>query len=112
MSRIDWEKGAETIQANSIQAVVTAAITGQGNDYIKAIPDSPQSIESLLPSIHDNAQNVCKAITTPEIESNSGDFSHPDPSLNLKCMITADWMKVQAEDKVIGVKGGLVCSLL
>ena len=37
-----------------------------------------------------------------EIESSLGDFSHPDPSLNLKCMTTLDWIKVQAEDKVIG----------
>ena len=38
LSRIDWEKGDETIQADSIQAIVTAAITGQGNDCIEAIP--------------------------------------------------------------------------
>ena len=44
LSRIDWEKGAETIQADSIQAIVTAAITGQGNDHMEAIPCSPQMI--------------------------------------------------------------------
>ena len=38
LSRIDWEKGDETIQTDSIQAIVTAAITGQGNDHIEAIP--------------------------------------------------------------------------
>ena len=37
-----------------------------------------------------------------EIESNSGDFSHPDTSLNPKCMTMLAWVKVQAEDKVIG----------
>ena len=63
LSRIDWEKGDETIQADSIWTIVTAAITGQGNDHIEAIPCSPQTIESLLPSIYDNAQIVCKAIT-------------------------------------------------
>ena len=63
LSRIDWEKGAETVQADSIQAIVTAAITGQGNDHIEAIPCSPQTIELLLLSVPDNAQIVCKAIT-------------------------------------------------
>ena len=63
LSRIDWEKGAETIQADSIQAIVTAAITGQGNDHIEVIPCSPQTIKSLLWSVPDSAQIVCKAIT-------------------------------------------------
>ena len=39
---------------------------------------------------------------TSEIESNLGSSSCPDTSLNLKCMATLDWMKVQAEDQVIG----------
>ena len=38
LSRIDWEKGDETIKADPIQAIVTTAITGQGNDYIKLFP--------------------------------------------------------------------------
>ena len=95
LSRIDWEKGDETIQADSIEAIGTAAITGQGNDHIKAIPCSPQTIESLLPSIPDKAQIVCKAITcsseqshstcletdsfASETESKLGNSSHPDP---------------------------------
>ena len=62
MSKIDWEKGDETIQADSIQAIVTAAITGQGNDHIEAIPCSFQTIESLLLSIPDDAQIACKAM--------------------------------------------------
>ena len=94
LSRIDWEKGNETIQADSIQAIVTAAITGQRNDYTEAIPCSPQTTESLLPSIPYNAQIICKAITTSEIKSNLGDFSCPDPSLNLQGMTMYDWMKV------------------
>ena len=109
LSRIDWEKGHETIQADSIQAVVSAAITRQGNDHIEAISCSPQTIESLLPSIPDNVPLVCKAITwssgqshltCPEVElfaseteSKPGDSSHPDPSLNLKCMTLSDWIE-------------------
>ena len=118
LSRIDWEKGAETIQADSIQAIVTAAITGQGNDHIEAIPCSPQTIESLLPSVSDNSQIICKAITrsseqsclthletdsfASEIESKMGDFDHPDLSFNPQCMTPSDWMKTQAVDKIIG----------
>ena len=49
LSSIDWEKGDETIQADSIQAIVTTASTGQGNDHIEVIPCSPQRIELLLP---------------------------------------------------------------
>ena len=63
LSRIDWEKDDETIQADSIQAIVTTTITGQGNDHIEAIPCSPQTIELLVPSIPDDALIVCKAIT-------------------------------------------------
>ena len=102
MSRIDCEKEDKTLQADSIQAIVTAAIKGQGNDYIETIPCSPQTIETLLPSTHDDAQIICKSIMTSEIESNSGSSSHQDPSWNLKCMTMSDWMKVQAEDQVIG----------
>ena len=64
LSRIDWEKDDKTLPADSIQAFVTAALTGQGNYYIETIPCSPQIIESLIPSIHDNAQVVCTSITT------------------------------------------------
>ena len=77
-------------------------LTEQGNDYIETIPCSPQIIESLTPSIHDNAQVVCKSITTSEIKSSFDSPSHPNPSWNLKCITTSDWMKVQAEDPVIG----------
>ena len=41
LSRIDWEKDDKTLPADSIQAIVTAALTGQGNDYIETIPCSP-----------------------------------------------------------------------
>ena len=100
LSRIDWEKDDKTLPADSIQAIVTAALTGQGNDYIESIPCSPQIIESLS-SIHDNAQVVCKSITTSETESNSDSSSCPDPSWNSKCMTMLDWVKVQTENQVI-----------
>ena len=102
LSRINWKKDDQTLQADSIQANVTAVLTGQGDDYIETIPCSPQIIDSLIPSIHDNAQVVCKSITTSGIKSNSDCSSHPDPSWNPKCMIMLDWVKAQAEDPVIG----------
>ena len=77
LSKIDGEKDDKTLPADSFQAIVTAALIGQGNDYIETIPYSPQMIKSLTP---DNAQTVCKAITTSEIESNSDSSSCPDPS--------------------------------
>ena len=36
LSRIDWEKCDETIQANSIQAIVAAAIAGDGANHIES----------------------------------------------------------------------------
>ena len=122
LSRIDWEKGDETIQANSIQAIITTDNTGQGNDHIEAIPCSPQNIESFLPSIPDDALIVCKAITWSsrqshlthldpelfvlEMESKLGDFSclgvDEDSSFNLKCMTMSDWIEAQSKDKIVG----------
>ena len=55
LSRINWGKNDQTLPADSIQAIVTAAFTEQRNDYIKVIPCSPQAIESFVPSVHDNA---------------------------------------------------------
>ena len=102
--------------------IVTAAITGQGNDHIEAIPCSPQTIESILPFIPDNAQIVCKAKTWSsrqscltclktescvlETESKLGDSSQlratDDPALNLKCMTTSDWIEAQSKNKIVG----------
>ena len=59
LSRINWGKNDKILPADSIQAIVNATLTGQGNDYIEAIPCSPQAIESFAPSVHDNAQVVC-----------------------------------------------------
>ena len=70
LSRIDWEKCDETIQASSVQAIVAAAITGHGTNHIEAIPCSPQAINSLLPSIPATAI-VSKAITWPSGESSN-----------------------------------------
>ena len=59
LSRIDWEKCDETIQADSIQA----AITRYGTSHIDAIPCSPQTIKSPLPSIPEDTLILSKAIT-------------------------------------------------
>ena len=36
LSRINWGKNDKTLPADSIQAIVTATLTWQGNDYIEA----------------------------------------------------------------------------
>ena len=122
MSRIDWEKCDRTIQADSIQAIVAAAITGQGNNHIEAILCSPQTVDSLLPSIPDDTPIVSTAITwssrqshptcletksfITETESKPDDSSHPvvdeDLSLNPKYVTRADWIEAQSQDKIIG----------
>ena len=84
-----------------IQAIVTATLTRQGNDYIESIPCSPQAIESFAPSIHDNVQVVCKSLTLSEIESDSDSYHCSDPLWTQNCMTTLDWAKVQAEVQVI-----------
>ena len=101
LSQIDWGKNDQTFPAEAIQAIVTAALTGQGKDYIKAIPCSHQAIESFTPPSPDDAQVVCKSMTMPEIDSSSDRSSGLDPSWNPNCMNTSDWVRVQAEDSVI-----------
>ena len=101
LSRIDWGKKDQTLPAESIQVIVTAALTGQGEDYIKAISCSHQAIESFAPSVHDNAQVVCKSMTMPEIGSASDSSHGLDPLWNPNCMNTLDWVRVQAKDPVI-----------
>ena len=61
LSRIDWEKCDETIQTNSIQAIVAAAIMGDVAN-IEAASCSIQGIESFLPISSDNI-SISKAIT-------------------------------------------------
>ena len=113
LSRIDWEKCNETIQANSIQAIVTAAITGQVKIHIEAVPCNPPVVNALLPSISDTTV-ISKVITRssrshsthPEAESfalQMNDHSHlgnnQDPSLNPRCMTTMDWEEAQSKHK-------------
>ena len=62
LSQINWGKNDKTLAADSIQTIVTAALTGQGNDYIEIIPCSTQAIESFVLYIHDSAQVVCKSM--------------------------------------------------
>ena len=121
LPRIDWEKCDETIQANSIQAIVAAAITGNVANHIEAIPYSPQTINFLLPSVPD-APIVSKAITQSSRQSHStclesessisktvsklDDSWHlgvdTDSPLNPKCITTLDWVEAQSKDKTIG----------
>ena len=101
LSQINRGKNNKTLPADSIQAVVTATLTGQGNDYIETIPCSTQAIESFVLYIHDHAQVVCKSMTLSEIELNLNSYSCPDPSSNPNCMTISDWVKIQAYDQVI-----------
>ena len=101
LSRINWGKNDETLPADSIQAIVTATLTGQGSDYIETIPCSPQAIKSFALFIHDHAQVVCKSMTLSEIESDLDSDHCSDPSWNPNCITTLDWVKVQAKDQVI-----------
>ena len=98
LSRIDWGKNDQTFPSEATQAIVTAALIGQGKDYIKTIPCSHQAIESFIPTASDNAQVVCKSMTMPEIDSSSDRSSGLDPTWNPNCMNTSNWVRVQAED--------------
>ena len=101
LSQIDWGKNDQIFPAEAIQAIVTAALAGQGKDYIKAIPCSHQAIESFTPPASGDTQVVCKSMTMPQIDSSSDRSSGLDPSWNPNCMNTSDWVRVQAEDAVI-----------
>ena len=101
MSRINWGKDDQTLPAESIQLIVTSAITGQGKDYIDTSTYSPQAIESFTPSVHDNAQVVCKSMTISEIDSDIDSYHCSDQLWNPNCMTPSDWLKVQAKDPVI-----------
>ena len=118
LSRIDWEKGDETIQANSIQAIVAAAIAGNVAYHVEAVPCSPKTIDSILPSIPDTPV-ISKAITQSSGQSHPthleselsklkpvlkpDDSSHPGVdtgySLNPKCMTISDWIEAQSQEK-------------
>ena len=90
-------------------------------NHIEAVPCSPQTIDSILPSIPDTPI-ISKAITRlsrqshpthPESESSvtktvskPDNSSHPelatDHQLNPKCMTKLDWVEAQSKDKTIG----------
>ena len=101
LSRIDWGKNDQTLPAESIQAIMTAALTGQGKDYIEAILCSHQAIESFPPHIHDNEQVICKSMTIPEITQIQTTSHGLDLSWNTKFLNASDWVRVQAKDPVI-----------
>ena len=98
LSRINWGKDDQTLTAESIQAIVTSAITGQGKDYIDIITCSPQAIESLTPHVPNNTQVVCKSMTMSEIDSDIDSYHCSDQLWNANCMTPSDWLKVQDED--------------
>ena len=62
LSWIDWEKCDETIQTDSIQAIVATVIAGNVAHHTEAVPCSPQTTDSILPSIPDTPV-ISKAIT-------------------------------------------------
>ena len=120
LSRIDWEKCDETIQANSIQAIVATAIAGDEAN-IQAVSCSIQAIESLLPISSDTIA-ISKAITRSSDQSHMTCLEHElsmlktvskaDDSdhlaltsrqsgdkLNPKCMTMQDW--VESKGKTI-----------
>ena len=121
--RIDWEKCEETIQANSIHAIVAAAIT-RDLANIEAVSCSVQAIESFL-LIPSETIAISEAITRssdqscmicPEHESSVlKTISKVDDSdcqalasgqsedkFCPKCMAKDDWAEAQSKDKTIG----------
>ena len=69
LSRIKWEKCDETIQVESIQAIVTAAIA-QDLVNIEAVSCSKQAVESFLP-IQSEPTAISKAITWSSNQSHT-----------------------------------------
>ena len=65
LSRIDWEKCNETIQADSIQALVTATIVGDLVN-IEAVSCCMQAVETFLP-IQSKPTAMSKVITSHPI---------------------------------------------
>ena len=121
MSRIEWEKCDETIQVESIQAVVAAAIAGDLAN-IEAASCSMQRVKSFLP-IQFEPMAISKAITQSSnqshlmcVENGSSearkvvsvdDSSLPtarqlEDKLNSKCMSIQDCIEAQSKDKIIG----------
>ena len=84
LSRIDWEKCDETIHADSIQAIVAAAIVGD-LAYIEAISCSVQIVELFLP-IQSEMMTINKAITE---SSDQGHMTSPEQGLSELWSITS-----------------------
>ena len=80
LSRIDWEKCDETIQADSIQAIVAAAIAGDVAN-IEVVSCSMQAIESFLP-IPSDTITISKAITRFR-SSDQSCTTYPEPELSV-----------------------------
>ena len=121
LSRIDWEKCDETIQADSIQAIVAAATAGDLAN-VESILCSVHTFQSFLP-IQSETVAISKAITN---SSNQSCSTHPEQGLsklesitsrddsdhlttgslenklNPKCMTIQDWVDAQSKDKIIG----------
>ena len=124
LSRIDWEKCDETIQANSIQATVAAAITGDVANHIESVLCCVQTTDSIFPSISDTPAiskaitsssrqshpthpepelSISKTVTKPDVSSHlEGVTGHLKNQLNPKCMTKLDWVEAQSKDKTIG----------
>ena len=120
MSRIDWEKCDETIQADSIQAIVAAAIAGDLAN-VESISCRVQTIESYL-LIQSETVAISKDITnssdqscTTHLEQGSSklesitsadDSDHLttgplENKLNPKCMTIQDLVDAHSEDMII-----------
>ena len=113
LSRIDWEKCDDMIQADSIQSIVAAAIAGDVANHIESVSCSEQMIDSLFVSISDTP-TISEAITRsprqsclthlePELSIPGADTKLDESGhlematgpiedqLNLKCMTKQDW---------------------
>ena len=115
LSRIDWEKCDKTIQTNSIQAIVAAAITANVTNHIESVSCSVQTIDSLFPCISDtpaistpitrSSGQSCLTCLEPE-SSILGEVRKSDrsshPELNLKCMTKQNWVEAPSKNKTIG----------
>ena len=118
LSRIEWEMCDETIQVESIQALVVAILAGDLVNF-EAVSCSMQVVESFLPK----PMAISKAITwssnqshprSPESRqsevrkaANADNSSCPtvrqlEDKLNPKCMSIQDWAEAQSKDKIIG----------
>ena len=120
LSRIDWEKCDETIQANSIQGIVAAAIAGDVANHIESISCNVQMLDPFFPFNSDKPA-INKAITRSSRQSHPTCLEHelsvlktvtkPDNSshpevvtgqvknqLNPKCMTKLYWVEAQSKD--------------